>query len=75
MYQETYDSASRTAGKRARQLRKHGFRVTCSPLGPQITPVGKINLTLISVDTDAPWDLPKAGVLTFDQELEIARNA
>lgn len=60
--QETYETASRHAAIRARALRKLGYRVTSSALGPQVTGLGLLKLTLIdirpaSVDGDA-LDLP-----------------
>jgi len=47
--QETYETASRDAGRRARQLRKAGFVVFVSPLGPQVTRVGTVKLTLVDI--------------------------
>lgn len=47
--QETYESASRFAGRRARELRKLGYRVVTSGMGPQVTRFGIITLTLVSI--------------------------
>ena len=48
--QETYLSRSRKAGKRARQLRKLGYRVTVSSMGCQIVH-GEIvgNMSLVDI--------------------------
>lgn len=61
--QEHYESASRAAGKRARQLRKLGLKVIVSPLGSQVTSVGTVNMTMLTVSTadfrsPEPSDLP-----------------
>jgi hypothetical protein len=57
--QESYETSSRGAGRRARELRKLGYRVSVSGMGPQITDMGWITLTLVSIDTtpEAP-ELP-----------------
>jgi len=47
--QENYETASRTAGRRARQLRKVGYHVTVCPMGSQITSVGAVNMTMIDI--------------------------
>jgi len=47
--QEHYESASRDAGRRARQLRKLGYRVTVSGLGPQVTNVGLVRMTVVDI--------------------------
>jgi hypothetical protein len=47
--QETYETASKDAGKRAKQLRLLGYVVSVSALGPQVTPVGVIKLTLVDI--------------------------
>lgn len=46
--QETYESASRDARTRASELRKEGFRVIVSPLGPQVTSVGLVRMTMLT---------------------------
>ena len=46
---EWYETASRDAGRRARALRKLGFRVLVSSMGSQVTSVGLVKMTLLSV--------------------------
>lgn len=47
--QETYETASRDAGRRAKELRAAGYRVTVSSMGAQVTPLGTIGLTMVDV--------------------------
>jgi hypothetical protein len=47
--QEFYETAARTSAKRARQLRKAGYRVTVSALGPQVTRVGTVKMTMVDI--------------------------
>lgn len=47
--QEWYESKSGDARTRAAQLRKLGFKVSVSPMGSQITPAGRVNMTLLTV--------------------------
>lgn len=47
--QETYDTASRDAGRRARQLRRLGYDVRVSSLGPQVTQYGIVRCSLVDV--------------------------
>jgi len=54
--QESYETASRDAGRRARQLRELGYAVTVSSLGPQVTPLGSIRTTLIDIRPGANED-------------------
>jgi hypothetical protein len=49
--QEMYETASRDARTRAAQLRKLGYRVSVSALGPQVTPVGRVTMTMLTIDT------------------------
>jgi len=62
--QEVYDSMSKDAGRRARQLRKVGYAVVTSSMGSQVTPVGTCKLTMVDIrpgqhaDT---CDLPRDG--------------
>ena len=64
--QETYETASRDAGRRARQLRGLGYRVSVSPLGQQITQVGCIRLTLLTVrDADAALIPPPDKIISI----------
>lgn len=46
---EWYETATRDAAKRARELRKLGFRVLVSGMGSQVTNVGLVNMTLVSI--------------------------
>ena len=47
--QETYETASRHAAARGRQLRAAGFRCWASPLGLQVTSVGTVKLTIVTI--------------------------
>lgn len=47
--QETYETASRHARIRAKQLRKAGYKVSTSPMGPQVTKVGTVKLTMVHI--------------------------
>ena len=47
--QESYDSASGDAKKRATQLRKLGYKVTVSALGSQVTPIGIIGISMVTI--------------------------
>jgi hypothetical protein len=49
--QEHFESASGHARARASQLRKLGLRVTVSPLGLQVTSVGTVRMTMLTVST------------------------
>lgn len=63
--QETYETSSRHAGQRARQLRKAGYRCSASALGLQVTAVGLIKLTVLNIFIDRPEqhdDLPAVRV-------------
>jgi hypothetical protein len=61
--QESYETASKHAGIRARELRKAGFRVATSAMGPQVTNVGVVNMTLLDafgdMDTLPPVQLER----------------
>jgi hypothetical protein len=48
--QESYESASGDARRRAIQLRKLGYQVTVGSMGMQITKVGSIRLTMVTVN-------------------------
>ena len=54
--QESYETASREAGKRARQLRKAGFEVTTFTMGVQVTPAGLVRLTMVDIKPGAYVD-------------------
>jgi len=56
--QEVYETASRDAGRRVRQLRKAGFQAVSSPMGPQVTPVGVVKLTMVTIFTTESERLP-----------------
>ena len=47
--QEHYETASRDAGKRARELRALGYAVVVSGLGLQVTPVGLVKMTMVTI--------------------------
>lgn len=62
--QETYETASRDAGRRARQLRAAGYHVTVASLGMQVTPLGLIRMTLVDIRPGSHEDtfyLPQEG--------------
>jgi hypothetical protein len=60
--QESYDTATGHAGIRARALRKQGYRVSVSALGPQVTSVGRIKMSIVTIDC-ADKDAPEAPIL------------
>jgi len=47
--QESYESASGNARKRANQLRKLGYQVAVSSMGMQVTPVGSVRLSMVTI--------------------------
>lgn len=47
--QESYETTSRHAAKRAKTLRAAGYRVAVQALGPQVTNVGTVKMTLVDV--------------------------
>jgi hypothetical protein len=47
--QETYETATRDAGRRARQLRQAGYQASVVRLGYQITAVGRVALSLVNI--------------------------
>ena len=47
--QESHESGSGSARRRASQLRKAGYKVTTFAMGPQVTSVGMIKLTMIDI--------------------------
>lgn len=55
--QEHYETASRDAGKRARELRLAGYHATVSSLGPQVTPLGVIKMTMVDIRPGSHDDL------------------
>lgn len=46
--QEVYETASYDAARRSKQLRQAGFRVISSPIGPQVTNVGVVRMTMLT---------------------------
>lgn len=49
--QEWYETASGDARRRKAQLRREGFDCHVSPMGPQVTPVGIVKMTLVHIPT------------------------
>jgi len=47
--QEHYDSTTRHAAIRARELRRGGYIVRVSALGPQVTSVGVCRMTMVDI--------------------------
>lgn len=47
--QEFYNTSTRDARKRAKVLRKEGYKVMVSSMGKQVTPVGKAKITMVTV--------------------------
>lgn len=47
--QESYETVTCDAARRTRQLRKAGFRSFSSAMGIQVTPVGLVKMTLVSI--------------------------
>ena len=47
--QETYETGTNGARQRARLLRKAGYLVAVEPMGQQVTHVGLIKLTLVTI--------------------------
>lgn len=60
---EWYETASRDAGKRARQLRKLGYTVSVSAMGMQVTPVGRVKMTLLSLHGENVHEAPAIEVV------------
>ncbi len=59
--QETYETAAREAGRRVRQLKRVGYEAYSDSLGPQVTPLGVIKLSIVSIrpgDNRDTWGLP-----------------
>ena len=54
--QEWYETASRDAGKRTRQLRKEGFQAFSSSMGNQVTSVGSVKMTLVDIRPGSHMD-------------------
>lgn len=47
--QESYETASRDAGRRAKELRAAGYQVVVSAMGLQVTRLGLLKLTLVDI--------------------------
>ena len=47
--QEMYETSTKDAGERARQLRKAGYHVFNSALGPQVTSVGVVTMSMLTI--------------------------
>lgn len=56
--QEWYETASRDAGKRTRQLKKLGIQAFSSGMGPQVTRAGLVKLTLVTIPGVALDEIP-----------------
>jgi hypothetical protein len=56
--QEWYETASRDAGRRTRELRKLGFEARSSAMGSQVTSVGHVKMTLVDVRFDTAGEPP-----------------
>jgi hypothetical protein len=66
--QETYETPFRDAARRARQLRLAGYQVAVGPMGPQVTPVGVVKLTLVDIRPGTHADtfnLPEVGTVNL----------
>ena len=60
---EWYETASRDAGRRAKVLRKAGFKASVCAMGTQVTNVGYVKMTLVSVHADDFEGLPSVKVV------------
>jgi len=60
--QETYETASRDARRRARELRAVGFHVSVSAMGTQVTSVGTVKLTMITIHNPGDAEIPNPPV-------------
>lgn len=60
--QEHYETGTNDAGRRARELRAAGWRVTVSALGSQVTDVGRVKMTMLTIthrlDSEGFTDVP-----------------
>ena len=66
--QESYETASRDAGRRAKQLRKLGYQVSVSAMSFQVTPLGSLKLTLVDIRPGSnadTCDLPKVDMVDW----------
>lgn len=61
--QEHFETASRDAGRRAKTLRKLGIQATVSPLGLQVTNLGLVKLTMVTIEHEGrPEDVPSVRI-------------
>ena len=59
--QEWYETATQDAGRRARQLRKAGYHATSEAMGSQVTSVGRVRMSLVTIRPGSnpdTFDLP-----------------
>ncbi len=71
--QEWYETSSRDAQRRARELRALGYIARCASGGFQITEVGRIKMTLISIGPgqhEDLADLPQPHRVGMDQRVK-----
>ena len=69
--QETYETGSGHARRRAANLRKAGYTARCSQMGRQITPWGMAKLTMIDVRPGChrdTFDLPAVELLDCNHD-------
>ena len=64
--QESWETETKEARRRAAQLRRLGYRVTCFSMGPQRTDHGVVKLTMVDVRPGSNED-------TLSIPTEIAR--
>jgi hypothetical protein len=50
--QEVYETSTGHARRRADQLRRAGFEVQTVAMGPQVTSVGTVRMTLVDIRTN-----------------------
>lgn len=62
--QESYESASGDARRRAAKLRKAGFNVSVSSLGSQVTSLGRINLSMVTIINPGDAEIPNPAVMS-----------
>jgi len=54
--QESWESTSKQAGIRAKELRRQGYEVIVYSMGTQITPHGKMRLTMVDIRPGTNFD-------------------
>jgi hypothetical protein len=65
--QESYETASRDAGRRAKQLRDLGYLVSVTTMGRQVTRLGLMKLTLVDVMPGSNSDTSDLPFVTIDR--------